>query len=80
MRVQSIGIEELTKLVRKWIDEPSKYNPEVMRACLDSWREVLFSHLDQEVSSDIQFAALVRWGGVTISSSTSLLEYPMAER
>ena len=44
------GIEELTKLVRKFLDEPSSYKPEEMRACLDSWREVLFNHLNQEVS------------------------------
>ena len=40
---------ELTKLVRKWLDEPSTYDPKVMRECLDSWRGVLFNHLDQEV-------------------------------
>ncbi|KAI0745139.1 hypothetical protein C8Q76DRAFT_607411 [Earliella scabrosa] len=43
------GVDELTKNVRKWFDEPSTYKPEEMRACLDSWREALFSHLDQEV-------------------------------
>ncbi|TFK86624.1 hypothetical protein K466DRAFT_587073 [Polyporus arcularius HHB13444] len=43
------GVDELTKRVRKWLDEPSTYDPKEMRACLDSWREVLFSHLDQEV-------------------------------
>ena len=42
-------MDELTKNVRKWFDEPSTYKPEEMRACLDSWREALFSHLDQEV-------------------------------
>lgn len=39
----------MTRLVRKWLDEPSTYSPEEMRASLDSWREVLFSHLDEEV-------------------------------
>ncbi|KAH9892499.1 hypothetical protein C8Q73DRAFT_698298 [Cubamyces lactineus] len=43
------GLDELTALIRKWSEEPSKYSPEEMRACLDSWREVLFKHLDQEV-------------------------------
>ncbi|KAI0743520.1 hypothetical protein C8Q80DRAFT_1181703 [Daedaleopsis nitida] len=43
------GVDELTKKVRKWFDEPSTYSPEEMRTCLDSWREVLFNHLDQEV-------------------------------
>ena len=41
----------MSKNVRKWLDEPSTYKPEEMRACLDSWREVLFNHLDQEVCS-----------------------------
>ncbi|KAI0769706.1 hypothetical protein BD413DRAFT_627612 [Trametes elegans] len=44
------GLDDLTALLRKWLDEPSKYDPREMRACLDSWREVLFNHLDQEVS------------------------------
>ncbi|TBU45900.1 hypothetical protein BD309DRAFT_955141 [Dichomitus squalens] len=43
------GVEALQKLVRKWQDEPSTYDPKAMRDCLDSWREVLFNHLDQEV-------------------------------
>ena len=49
--VDRAGVEDLTKRVRKWIDEPSTYDPKEMRACLDSWREVLFSHLDQEAST-----------------------------
>ena len=79
LRIQSIGIDELTKLVQKWIDEPSTYNPEEMRACLDSWREVLFSHLDQEVSG-VELAAFVRWETVLIPSPTWPWKYPMAER
>ncbi|KAI9060275.1 hypothetical protein FKP32DRAFT_1760532 [Trametes sanguinea] len=43
------GLDELNALIRKWSEEPSTYKPEEMRACLDSWREVLFKHLDQEV-------------------------------
>ncbi len=49
LRFFGVGIDDLTRLVRKWLDEPSTYSPEEMRASLDSWREVLFSHLDQEV-------------------------------
>ena len=79
LRIQSIGIEELTKLVRKWIDAPSTYNPEEMRACLDSWREVLFSHLDQEVSGLILLAVFVRWETVLLPSPTSPRKCPMAQ-
>ncbi|KAI8993100.1 hypothetical protein BD414DRAFT_412745 [Trametes punicea] len=43
------GLDDLTALIRKWSEEPATYNPQEMRACLDSWREVLFNHLDQEV-------------------------------
>ncbi|KAH9858809.1 hypothetical protein C2E23DRAFT_800209 [Lenzites betulinus] len=43
------GLDDLTALIRKYLDDPTTYKPEEMRACLDSWREVLFSHLDQEV-------------------------------
>ena len=44
-----VGLDALSALIRKWSEEPSKYSPEEMRACLNSWREVLFKHLDQEV-------------------------------
>ena len=50
------GVDALTKLLRKWLDEPSTYKPEEMRACLDSWREVLFGHLDAEVRMRALFA------------------------
>ncbi|KAJ7188181.1 hemerythrin/HHE cation-binding motif-containing protein [Mycena filopes] len=43
------GLEELTKLVHKYKKEPSTYSPAEMRACLDGFREVLFTHLDAEV-------------------------------
>ncbi|KAL1939892.1 hypothetical protein VTO73DRAFT_9592 [Trametes versicolor] len=43
------GIDDMTRLVRKWLDEPSTYSPEEMRASLDSWREVLFNHLNKKV-------------------------------
>ncbi|KAF9566727.1 hypothetical protein CPC08DRAFT_703693 [Agrocybe pediades] len=43
------GLERLQKLVRTWKDSPSTYSPTEMRECLDSFRDVLFKHLDQEV-------------------------------
>lgn len=43
------GLDRLSALIKKWIAEPSTYSPTEMRGCLDSWREVLFTHLDQEV-------------------------------
>nr|GAT56342.1 predicted protein [Mycena chlorophos] len=44
------GLESLDALVKKFKSEPSTYSPAEMRACLDGFREVLFTHLDQEVS------------------------------
>jgi len=44
------GIDELGALVQKYKTEPSTYSPIEMRACLDGFREVLFSHLDEEVN------------------------------
>lgn len=75
LRIQWVGVEGLTKLVRKWIDEPSTYNAEEMRSCLDSWREVLFSHLDQEVGS-FDFAVFVRRERVLILSPDFAVEIP----
>ncbi|CAA7261621.1 unnamed protein product [Cyclocybe aegerita] len=43
------GLVKLEKLVDKWTDEPATYSPEEMRDCLDSFRDVLFHHLDEEV-------------------------------
>ncbi|KAH8080270.1 hypothetical protein BXZ70DRAFT_960325 [Cristinia sonorae] len=43
------GLDKLTALLEKWKADPKEYSPEDMRACLDSWREVLFIHLDAEV-------------------------------
>ncbi|KAJ7703144.1 hemerythrin HHE cation binding domain-containing protein [Mycena rosella] len=44
------GLDELATLVVKFKTQPSSYSPAEMRACLDGFREVLFSHLDEEVS------------------------------
>ena len=44
------GLDALGALLQKWKTDPKEYSPEDMKACLDSWREVLFRHLDEEVS------------------------------
>lgn len=44
------GLEELSNLVTKWKQDPSTYSPTGMKTCLDSFKGVLFSHLDQEVT------------------------------
>ncbi|PSR81162.1 hypothetical protein PHLCEN_2v6497 [Hermanssonia centrifuga] len=43
------GLDKLGALLAKWNAQPSTYSPQEMKDCLDSWREVLFVHLDQEV-------------------------------
>jgi hypothetical protein len=50
------GLDKLTELVHKWRLEPSTYSPTELRACLDSFREVLFRHLDEEVCVCIFFS------------------------
>jgi hypothetical protein len=44
------GLERLSSLLAKWRKSPSTYSPSEMRSCLDGFREVLFHHLDEEVS------------------------------
>jgi len=44
------GLVQLDKLVEKWKNAPSSYSPTEMRACLDSFRDILFEHLDEEVA------------------------------
>lgn len=46
-----VGLEKLSSLLAKWRKSPSTYSPSEMRSCLDGFREVLFYHLDEEVSS-----------------------------
>ncbi|KII92571.1 hypothetical protein PLICRDRAFT_37340 [Plicaturopsis crispa FD-325 SS-3] len=43
------GLDKLSALIDKWSKEPSAYSPKEMRECLDSFRDVLFRHLDEEV-------------------------------
>ncbi|EDR08837.1 uncharacterized protein LACBIDRAFT_249253, partial [Laccaria bicolor S238N-H82] len=45
------GLEKLSSLLAKWRKSPSTYSPSEMRNCLDGFREVLFRHLDEEVSN-----------------------------
>jgi len=47
------GLDRLDDLLSKYRSDPSLYSPKDMKACLDSWREVLFRHLDEEVE-DLQ--------------------------
>jgi iron-sulfur cluster repair protein YtfE (RIC family) len=44
-----VGLEKLTTLVSKYTSTPSAYSPTEMRACLDSFKDVLFKHMDEEV-------------------------------
>ncbi|KAF8664375.1 hypothetical protein AX16_000746 [Volvariella volvacea WC 439] len=44
------GLDALSVLVQKYKENPSSYSPEEMRACLDSFRDILFRHLDEEVA------------------------------
>jgi len=47
------GLDELEALVTKYKNDPTSYDPAELRACLDSFRDVLFRHLDEEVA-DLQ--------------------------
>ncbi|KAJ3533906.1 hypothetical protein NM688_g7214 [Phlebia brevispora] len=44
------GLDKLSVLLKKWNADPTAYSPTEMRECLDSWKEVLFRHLDEEVA------------------------------
>ncbi|TFK75388.1 hypothetical protein BDN72DRAFT_811004 [Pluteus cervinus] len=44
------GLDDLTALVRSCQADRTTYSPEKMRECLDSFRDVLFNHLDEEVA------------------------------
>jgi hypothetical protein len=47
---ETAGLDDLAALVHKYTQEPSSYSPTEMRACLDGFKDVLFSHLDEEVN------------------------------
>ncbi|TFK21981.1 hypothetical protein FA15DRAFT_672025 [Coprinopsis marcescibilis] len=44
------GLDKLESLADNWSKNPTEYSPAEMKACLDGFREVLFRHLNQEVS------------------------------
>jgi len=44
------GLDKLSALVKKWKKDTTTYSPSELLACLESFREVLFRHLDEEVS------------------------------
>jgi len=43
------GLETYLLLIKKYTSDPSTYNPYELRTNMDSWRKVLFTHLDDEV-------------------------------
>ncbi|EJU03940.1 hypothetical protein DACRYDRAFT_77739 [Dacryopinax primogenitus] len=47
------GLDRLEALIKDYRNDPKTYSPVEFRACLDSFRDVLFSHLDEEVA-DLQ--------------------------
>lgn len=42
------GLERLADKVQSWQEDAKAYSPNAMRECLDSFREVLFDHLEEE--------------------------------
>lgn len=60
------GLDDLTKLVQKWTADPSSYSPPEMRECLDSWRDVLFKHLDEEVCPHTRQIQCVRVNALSL--------------
>lgn len=53
-----LGLDDLEVLLKKYKSEPSSYSPQELRECLDSFREVLFRHLDEEVSVSVAHRGL----------------------
>ncbi|PAV18412.1 hypothetical protein PNOK_0525400 [Pyrrhoderma noxium] len=47
------GLVRLSSLIHEFKENPSTYSPQRMRDCLDSFRDVLMKHLDEEVA-DLQ--------------------------
>lgn len=48
-RLIHAGLDRYMALLASFRKEPMTYSPDSLRACMDSFREVLFQHLDQEV-------------------------------
>lgn len=43
------GLDQYDLLLSKYRADPKEYNPVEFRACLSSFKDVLFMHLDEEV-------------------------------
>jgi len=43
------GLDRLSALTHEFRENPTTYTPERMRECLDSFKDVLMHHLDEEV-------------------------------
>jgi len=43
------GLDKLSVLIVKYNKDNTQYSPEELRQCLDSFKSVLFAHLDEEV-------------------------------
>lgn len=46
---RDIGLDAIHALITRFKAEPSSYSPDELRACMDSFREPLLTHLDEEV-------------------------------
>ncbi|KZT42528.1 hypothetical protein SISSUDRAFT_50964 [Sistotremastrum suecicum HHB10207 ss-3] len=44
------GLDRLSLLIAKYSEDNTKYSPTEFRSCLESFRDVLFAHLDEEVA------------------------------
>ena len=55
------GLDEYTALLGKYANDPSSYSPAELRSCLDSFRDVLFRHLNEEVE-DLKAESLQKAG------------------
>ncbi|KAJ9111069.1 hypothetical protein QFC19_001267 [Naganishia cerealis] len=45
----SLGMDKYAALLTKYAADPTSYSPTELRENMDSWREVLFHHLEEEV-------------------------------
>jgi len=54
------GIARLAVLLSKYRSKPASYSSTEMKECLDSWREVLYRHLDEEVRRLLRYCQFLR--------------------
>lgn len=66
------GLDRYNALLEKYSETPNTYSPDELRACLDSFRDVLFRHLDEEVE-DLKGESLKKAGWTL----TELRQIPM---